>query len=108
MSNAHFCTKLGLLFVGICIQCGALRENSGVHEPATEPTTLIKSILLLTLAGLAATLLSVAARSQESSSTPVLLPAPEIRGTQLAPNLRVASFPFATLDADNSAPDSSA
>jgi membrane-associated phospholipid phosphatase len=108
MWNAHFCINLGLLFVGICIQCGALRENSGVPEPTTEPTTLIKSILQLTLAGLAVTLLSVAARSQESTSIPALLPAPEIQGTSLAPNFRVASFPLATLDGDSSAPDTSA
>ena len=49
-------------------------------------------------------MLSVAARSQESSSYRVLLPAPEIQGTSsLAPNFRVATFPFETMDADHSA-----
>jgi membrane-associated phospholipid phosphatase len=69
---------------------------------------LTKSILQLTLAGVAVTLLSVAAHSHESSSLPVLLPSPEIQGTALAPNFRVAAFRFDTSDADNSAPDAPA
>src|SRR5260370_36374448 len=71
--------------------------------------TLIKSILPLTLPGLAATLLSAAAQSQESSSLfPVLLPAPGREETSLAPNFRVATFPLESLDADNAAPDTPA
>jgi hypothetical protein len=66
---------------------------------------LKKIILQSSLAGLAATLLSVAAVGQESSPAPVLLSAPEVQGTALAPNFRVTAFRVKAADDDNAAPD---
>src|SRR5258706_14737278 len=63
-----------------------------------------KSILQSTVAGLAIVLLSLAAPGQKSSSTTVFLPTPVIKGTALAPNLRMAAFRLPPLDADNTAP----
>jgi hypothetical protein len=65
---------------------------------------LKKIILQSSLAGLAATLLSVAGVGQESSPAPVLLSAPEVQGTTLAPNFRVTDFRVKTADDDNAAP----
>src|SRR5258708_27608903 len=58
-----------------------------------------------TVAGLGAILLSVVAAGQESSSTSVLVRAPSIQGTTLAPNFRVAAFRAETPEEDNASPD---
>ena len=68
-----------------------------------------KSILQSTVAGLAITVLSLAAAGQESSLTPILLTTPAIhnqtiQGTAFAPNLRMSDFRLQPLDADNAAP----
>jgi PAP2 superfamily len=73
---------------------------------AKELSTLNKAILQSTLVGFAVTVLSIAAAGQESSSAPVLLSAPEVQGTALAPNFRVADFRVETPDEDSAAPDS--
>ena len=78
-------------------------ENSGAHEP----TTLNKPIIQSTLIGLTITVFSISAAGQESPLTPVLLTTPQVRGTVLAPNFRVASFRVTTSDEDNAAPDAS-
>jgi hypothetical protein len=76
-------------------------ENSCAHEPIT----LNKLTLQSTLVGFAVTLLSVSAAGQESSSTPALLAAPQVRGTALAPNFRVAAFRVTSSDEENPVSD---
>lgn len=65
-----------------------------------------KSILQSALPGLAVALLSVAASGQEWSSAPVPLTRPEIQGTVLAPNFRVAASPWGALRVDDPPPQS--
>ncbi len=69
--------------------------------------TLNKLTLQSTLAGLAVTLISVAAAGQELSASPVLIITPQVRGTTLAPNFRVTAFRLETSDSDEDsvAPD---
>ena len=64
-----------------------------------------KPIIQSALAGLAVTLFSICAAAQESPLTPALLTTPQVRGTVLAPNFRVASFGVTTSDEDNAAAD---
>ena len=64
-----------------------------------------KPIVQLILVGFAVTLFSISAAGQEPSSTPALLTLPQVRGTALAPNFRVAAFRVTTSDEDNADPD---
>ena len=68
-------------------------ENPCAHEP----TTLNKLTLQSTLICLVA-LLSSSAVGQGLASTPALLTIPQVRGTVLAPNFRVAEFRVTTSD----------
>ena len=76
-------------------------ENSGAYEP----TTLNKPTLQSTLVGFAITLVSMSAAGQEASTTPALLTTPQLRGTALAPNFRVAEFRVTSSDENDAAPE---
>ncbi len=68
-----------------------------------------QSTLQSALASLVISLFSVAAAGQELSTNPVLITTPQVRGTALAPNFRVAAFRMETpeSDEDSAAPDTS-
>ena len=93
---------MGPLFFAICIInltlfCKSKRQGT---------KALHKLVLQSALPGLAVALLSVAASGQESSSPPVVPARPEIQGTVLTPNFRVAAYDWKTLHEDNGTPDS--
>lgn len=64
-----------------------------------------KPIVRLTFVGFVLALLSISAAGQESSTTPALLTLPQVRGTALAPNFRVAAFHVTASDEENAEPD---
>ena len=98
---ANFCKKKRPTLFGNLHPSVALFRNYGAHEP----NILNNPVLHSTIAGLAVTLLSLSAAGQESSPTPLLTTVPQVQGTTLAPNFRVADFRVSTPIDDDAAPD---
>src|ERR1700674_4885900 len=75
------------------------------NSAAKEFTTLNRLTITSALAGIAVTLVSVAASAQQPPYVPDLLPALASRGTPLAPNFRIGDFRVEELSENYAAPD---